>query len=95
MENNGVEFTLNTTPVKNNKITWDLGFNVTYNNTKITNLLKQSDANFTGINVSGISGGTGNNIGKFAVGKAPFFFNVSNKCMIKQVVAQLKVYMKI
>jgi iron complex outermembrane receptor protein len=39
MENNGVEFTLNTTPVKNNKITWDLGFNVTYNNTKITNLL--------------------------------------------------------
>ena len=69
-----MEFTLNTTPIKNNKLTWDFGFNVTYNNTKITNLLKQSDANFTGINVSGISGGTGNNIGKFAVGKAPFVF---------------------
>lgn len=76
IENNGVEFTLNTTPVRNNKLTWDLGFNVTYNKTKITNLLKQADDNFNGLEVSGISGGTGNNIGKFAVGYAPFVYNV-------------------
>jgi iron complex outermembrane receptor protein len=76
MENKGVEFTLNTTPVKNKTITWDLGFNYTYNKSEITNLLKQPDANFKGIEVSGISGGTGNNIGKFAVGYAPYIFNV-------------------
>lgn len=76
IENNGVEFTLNTTPVRNNKLTWDLGFNVTYNKTSITNLLKQADDNFNGLEVSGISGGTGNNIGKFAVGYAPFVYNV-------------------
>lgn len=76
MENKGVEFTLNTVPVKNKDLTWDFGFNVTYNKTNITNLLKQQDPNFKGIDVSGIGGGTGNNIGKFLVGYAPYTFNV-------------------
>jgi iron complex outermembrane receptor protein len=76
IENEGVEFTLNTTPIRNDKITWDFGFNVTYNKTTITNLLKQEDAGFNGLEVSGISGGTGNNIGKFAVGYAPYVYNV-------------------
>jgi TonB-dependent starch-binding outer membrane protein SusC len=76
MENRGIELSLNTTPVKTKTITWDLGFNYTYNKSEITNLLKQPDANFKGIEVSGISGGTGNNIGKFAVGYAPYIFNV-------------------
>jgi TonB-linked SusC/RagA family outer membrane protein len=76
VENNGVEFTINTTPIKNNKITWDFGFNVTYNQSKITNLLKNQDPNFKGIDRSGISGGTGNNIGKFTVGYAPYTYFV-------------------
>ncbi len=74
--NKGVEISINTIPVKSRNITWDLGFNVTYNDSKVTNLLKNQDPNFKGIDVSGISGGTGNNIGKFAVGYAPFVFNV-------------------
>ncbi|MDP1841833.1 MAG: SusC/RagA family TonB-linked outer membrane protein [Sediminibacterium sp.] len=76
MENNGVEFTINTVPVKTKDLTWDFGFNITYNQSKITNLLKQEDPNFKGIEVSGIGGGTGNNIGKFLVGYAPYTFNV-------------------
>ncbi len=76
MENKGIEFSLNTTPVKNSEITWDFGFNVTYNESRITNLLKQPDASFKGIEVSGISGGTGNNIGKFAIGYSPYTYNV-------------------
>lgn len=76
MENKGVEFTLNTVPVKTKDLTWDFGFNVTYNKSTITNLLKQQDPNFKGIDVSGIGGGTGNNIGKFLVGYAPYTFNV-------------------
>lgn len=76
MENKGVEVSINTTPVKNKAVTWDFGFNVTYNKTEITNLLKYPDPNFKGIPVSGISGGTGNNIGKFAVGYAPYSFFV-------------------
>ncbi|MCW3111950.1 MAG: TonB-dependent receptor [Segetibacter sp.] len=76
IENKGVEFTLNTVPVKTSDLTWEFGFNYTYNNTRITNLLKQNDPNFKGIDVSAIGGGTGNNIGKFAVGYAPYTFNV-------------------
>lgn len=76
MENKGVELTVNTTPVRTKTINWDFGFNVTYNKSEITNLLKQPDPNFKGIDVSGISGGTGNRIGKFAVGYAPYSFYV-------------------
>jgi iron complex outermembrane receptor protein len=76
LENRGIEFTINTIPVKKANLTWELGFNVTYNKAEITNLLKQPDPNFAGIDVSGISGGTGNNIGKFAIGYAPFSYFV-------------------
>ncbi|MFZ1370111.1 MAG: SusC/RagA family TonB-linked outer membrane protein, partial [Ferruginibacter sp.] len=76
MENKGVEFTLNTVPIKKANLTWEFGFNFTYNTRKITNLLKQQDPNFKGIEVSGISGGTGNNIGRFNVGYSPFAYFV-------------------
>lgn len=76
MENKGVEFTLNIVPIKKANLTWELGFNMTYNTREITNLLKNQDPNFKGIEVSGISGGTGNNIGRFNVGYAPFTYFV-------------------
>lgn len=76
MENKGIEFTLNTTPVKNTSLSWDFGFNVTYNKSKITNLLKQPDPNFKGIDVNGVGGGLSNYIGKYAVGYAPNVFFV-------------------
>jgi iron complex outermembrane receptor protein len=76
IENKGVEFTINTTPIRKKDFSWDFGFNVTYNNSKITNLLKQADANFKGIPTSGIAGGTGNNIGRHLVGYAPSTFFV-------------------
>jgi len=76
MENRGVEFSINTIPVAAKNLTWNFGFNVTYNQSKITNLLKQPDPNFKGIDVSGIGGGLTNYIGKFTVGYSPFVFNV-------------------
>lgn len=76
IENKGVEFNLNTTPVKTANFSWDFGFNVTYNNSKITNLLKNPDPKFPGIEVGGISGGTGNNIERHVVGYSPYTFFV-------------------
>ncbi len=76
VENKGVEFTLNTTPVKRGKLVWDFGFNVTYNDSKITNLLKNQDPNFKGVEVGRISGGTGNNIERHIVGNSPYSFFV-------------------
>lgn len=72
----GVEINLNTTPVKTDDLTWDLGLNYTYNEAEITNLLKNPDPNFKGQQVSGISGGTGNFVGIHAVNYAPYSFLV-------------------
>lgn len=76
LENKGIELTINTTPVKTTKLTWDFGFNVSYNDTKVTNLFSAQSGNFKGDDVSGISGGTGNYIGKLKVNEAPFSYFV-------------------
>ena len=79
MESKGYEFSLNTVPVKMKDLTWNLGFNIAYNHSEVTKLLKQSDPNFKGIDVNGIAGGTGNNIGKNMVGYAPGVFFVNKQ----------------
>jgi TonB-dependent starch-binding outer membrane protein SusC len=62
MENRGVEFTINTQPVRNRELTWDLGLNVTYNENEITKLTFVNDPNFPGNLVGGIAGGVGSTI---------------------------------
>ncbi|MEO6489164.1 MAG: SusC/RagA family TonB-linked outer membrane protein [Ferruginibacter sp.] len=75
VENKGVEIMINTNIVRKRNLSWDFGFNVTYNESKITNLFRAT-SNFKGSDVSGISGGTGNYVGKFAIGYAPFAYYV-------------------
>ncbi len=74
LENNGIEFTLNTTPVKKIDLTWDFGFNITAQKSKITNLLAVVDPAFPGLDVIGISGGTGNNIAKHQIDYTPYTY---------------------
>jgi iron complex outermembrane receptor protein len=74
LENNGVEFTLNTIPVKKTNLTWEFGFNITVQDSKITKLTNVVDPNFTGLDVLGISGGTGNYAGKHQVGYTPYTY---------------------
>lgn len=76
IESRGVEFTLNAVPVKNKRVTWDVGFNFTYANPKITNLLLNPDPTFKGNLVGGIAGGTGNSIQIHSVGYRPASFYV-------------------
>jgi TonB-linked SusC/RagA family outer membrane protein len=60
MENKGVEFNINTEPIKSSTWKWDLGFNLTFNKNKITNLtVVPKDATYRGIQTGGISGGIG------------------------------------
>jgi iron complex outermembrane receptor protein len=68
MENKGVEFTLNLQPIKNSKLTWDVSFNATYNENRITRLTISDDPNYAGARFGGISGGTGNTIMIHSVG---------------------------
>lgn len=74
MENKGVEFSLNTVPVKTKNLEWTLGFNITYQETKITKLLAVIDSTFKGIDVGGINGATGNKLDKHMVDYAPYKF---------------------
>lgn len=76
MENRGVEFTLSSNILKRNKLTWDLGFNVTYNKNEIIKLTKIDDATFIGVATGGISGGVGNTIQIHSVGYKPSSFFV-------------------
>jgi iron complex outermembrane receptor protein len=76
IESNGVEFTLNLTPIKKQNLVWDIGFNFTYLSPKITNLLLNPDPAFKGNPVGGIAGGTGNTIQIQSVGFRPSSFYV-------------------
>lgn len=48
VENKGIEVTLSATPVKTKKITWDLSFNMAYNENKITKLTATQDPTYPG-----------------------------------------------
>jgi len=65
MENEGLEFSINSILVKNKSLSWDLGFNVTYNKNTVTNL---PGVSYPGIVDGGISGGTGSKIQTSYVG---------------------------
>jgi TonB-linked SusC/RagA family outer membrane protein len=62
--NKGVEFNINAEPVRSRNLTWDFGFNITYNENKITNLtVIPGDTNYIGFASGNIAGGIG---GQFA-----------------------------
>lgn len=68
MENKGVEFSLNATPILQPDFSWEFGVNVTYNKNEITKLTMSDDPNYPGVNVGGIAGGVGNTVQKYLVG---------------------------
>jgi len=79
MKDEGVEVLLNTTPIKNEKFVWDLGFNMAYNKFTITNLSvvpNSTSSSTTDILTGGIQGGTGGTIQIHSVGYTPNTFYV-------------------
>jgi len=78
MENKGVEFSINTQPIRTDNITLNIDFNITYNENKITNLtVVPKDKNYPGFPSGTIAGGIG---GQFAfinaVGYSKNIFNL-------------------
>ena len=73
MENKGVEFSINTIPVKTKDLTWDLGFNIAYNKSQITDLGGRI------FQVGGVQGGTGGTIGIYKEGYDPSTFLVQKQ----------------
>ena len=76
LENNGIEFSINAKPVLTKDFVWDLGFNIAYNKSKITELTRSSDPDYVG-EFFGSTGGDGAEYCKIhAVGQAPGTFYV-------------------
>ncbi|HMH22212.1 MAG TPA: TonB-dependent receptor [Puia sp.] len=64
MTNKGVEFNINTRPIESKDLSWDVGFNITYNENKITKLtVIPNDTSYIGFPSGNIAGGIG---GQFA-----------------------------
>ena len=72
--NQGVEFAINAVLVDKKNFKWDLGYNVAWNQNKITQLLSDDPDYF--VPVGGISSGTGNSIQAHKVGEAAYSFLV-------------------
>jgi iron complex outermembrane receptor protein len=68
LENRGVEFSIFTRPVVNDNMSWEIGFNATYNKNEITKLTAIDDPNYLGVYTGGISGGVGNQVQIHSVG---------------------------
>lgn len=74
MENQGVEFNINAAVIDTEDFSWDAGFNVTWNESEITNLTLGDTPGFDGIRINDITAGTGGPVAKFMVGYAPHTF---------------------
>jgi iron complex outermembrane receptor protein len=76
IENKGLEFVINATPVRTTNFSWESNFNITWNKSTITNLSKIKDTSSIGNEVGGIGGGVGNNVQIHTVGYNPYAFYV-------------------
>ena len=77
MENEGVEFAINAVPVKTSDFEWTVGFNYTWNTSKITKLNTiDSEANYVS---TGSISGTGKYVQVFMVGKRPYTFHLAQQ----------------
>lgn len=76
IENKGLEFSINAVPVQKDDFNWNVGFNVTANRNKITNLTAARDSSFAGNLAGGISGATGQSIQINSVGYRTYSFYV-------------------
>ena len=76
MENQGLELALNYNPIHTDKFDWNVSFNATYNENKITKLTNNADPAYQGVLVGGISGGVGSTIQIHSVNYPAYSFYV-------------------
>ncbi|CAL1518498.1 SusC/RagA family TonB-linked outer membrane protein [Chitinophaga sp. MM2321] len=80
MENKGIEFNLNATPVKTATVNWDLNFNLTHYDNKITNLtLSGKDDPTSPGTPAGATSFTGTSLQYHKVGYAPYTYYIQKQ----------------
>ncbi|WP_306349973.1 SusC/RagA family TonB-linked outer membrane protein [Flavobacterium sp. '19STA2R22 D10 B1'] len=76
LENKGLEIGLNFIPVQNDNFKWNIGGNITFQDSKIKKLTLITDPSYLGQPVGGIEGATGNTIQRQQTGYTPFSYYV-------------------
>lgn len=74
MENKGVEFNVNVLAFVEENFSWDLGLNVTWNESEITKLTANNNPDYPGISAGDPGFGTGVTVQKHLVGYTPFTY---------------------
>lgn len=74
MKNSGVEFNINAVVVQSKDFTWDLGYNVTWNDSEITKLTAGYNPSYEGIAAGYAPYGTGTVLSRHQVGHSPYTF---------------------
>lgn len=75
METKGIEGNITFVPIKKENTTWELSFNATHYNSKITKLINGADESYN-LSIGNIAGGVGNTIQAHYVGGQPSSFYV-------------------
>lgn len=73
METKGIEFSINVTPIRNERVRWDFSFNAAHYESEILDFSDQVAKDYV-IQTGGISGGVGNSVQAHKVGEAPSSF---------------------
>lgn len=82
MKNEGVEFAINAVPVRTKDFEWTVGFNYTWNDSKITKLnMIDTGSNFV---QTGAISGTGKYVQVFMVGERPYTFYLCKQAYDEQ-----------
>lgn len=71
LENKGIEFAINAKPVVSRDFTWDVGFNIAYNDTEITELTYNDNSDSPGRRFESTGGDGGLRLKIHSVGYAP------------------------
>lgn len=74
MENKGLEFNINAVVIQTKDFSWDLGYNITWNDSKITKLTAGYNPDYEGIVAATAPFGTNLALSRHQVGYAPYTF---------------------
>ncbi|MFI3321875.1 MAG: TonB-dependent receptor [Rikenellaceae bacterium] len=74
MKNSGVEFSINARAIESKDFNWDIGYNVTWNDSDITKLTANYNPDYEGIAAANAPYGTGVVLSRHQVGYSPYNF---------------------
>ena len=74
MKNKGVEFNINAVAIQTKDFSWNIGYNITWNDSEITKLTASYNPDYEGIVAANAPFGTGIALSRHQVGNAPYTF---------------------